>query len=53
MKIDTILTIALIAAIVIGIISNVIWSLSKNKKIAKFFEKIADEIGETLSHAGG
>ncbi len=52
MEINTILTLILIIVIIIGFISLIIWALSKNKKVAKFFKSIADGTGETLSHAG-
>ncbi len=52
MEVDTILTIILVVVIAIGLISFFIWALCKNEKIAKFFKKISEWIGETISHSG-
>jgi len=48
MEINIIMTIIFIAIFVIGFVSLIIWALSKNKKVSKFFKKIADWIGENL-----
>jgi len=52
MEIDIILTIIFLSIFVICFVSLFIWALSKNKKIAKFFKKIADGIAEILAGGG-
>jgi hypothetical protein len=53
MEINTILTIMFISVLIICFASIIIWALSKNKKVSKFFKKIADGIAEILVGGGG
>ncbi len=46
MNIDVIVIIIIGMGFVVGFISLIVWALSKNKKIAKFFRKLSDWIGE-------
>jgi TM2 domain-containing membrane protein YozV len=46
MNIDTIMIIVIIIGFLISFISFMIWVLTKNKKVAKFFEKISDWFAE-------